>query len=149
MKPARVARERAQHDRQQHCDEGCDRADLERIAPAVEQPHGDIAAVGVGAEQEAPFPGRTDRHASGGDDIDLLAANVHRLGDVVVVGAGVGDVVRVHRRQQAQRDDHHEQCPGRERDSVAREGLHDLIIASLAAATLNPNFRRPRTGVHT
>ena len=38
--------------REDHRDQRRDGADLERVAPAVEQPHRDVAAVGVGAEEE-------------------------------------------------------------------------------------------------
>ncbi len=109
---------------------------FERVAPSVQQPHGHVAAVGVGAKEEARFPGRPDRHALRGDDIDLFAANAHGFGDVIVVGARVGDVFGVHRREQAQHDDHPKQGTKRGRDLVAREHLHEIIIASTLVGAL-------------
>ena len=69
-----------------------DAADEQRVAPSVEHPHGEIAAVEVGPEEVVAGERRPDRHALHRDDVHLLATLVDRAGDVVGVGADVGDV---------------------------------------------------------
>jgi hypothetical protein len=52
------------------------------------------------------------------DDVDALAVDDRRPGDVRVERVGVGDVVRVERRGEADRDDQQEQDQRRKRDPV-------------------------------
>ncbi len=98
-----------------------DEADLQRVAPAVEQPHGDVAAVGVGAEEELGVPRRPDRDTAERDDVRQLAVDQDLVGDVVGVGPGVRDVLGVDRRQQAQHDHQQEHPAEHQRDLVAAQ----------------------------
>ena len=86
-----------------------DEADLERVATAVEQPHRDVAAVRVGAEEVV---GRA-RSARSGCPVGLTMSTFLPPTLTVpvmfsVARPGVRDVVRVDRRQQAQHDDQQE-----------------------------------------
>ena len=108
---AAVAGEDADDDRQDHRDDRRDGAYLQRVAPAVQQAHRHVTAVGVGTEEVLRLPRRSDRQADRVDDVGQLAADPDLLGDVVVVGPGVRDVARVHGREQAQDDDDEEQAP--------------------------------------
>ena len=54
-------------------------ADHQRVAAAVEQPHHDVAAVAVGAEEELAVrlePLRADRHAVEGDHVRRLPSTL-------------------------------------------------------------------------
>ena len=81
-----VAGDQAEHDRQERRDDRGGDADHQRVAAAVEQPHHDVAAVAVGAEEELAVrlePLRADRHAVEADDVLLLAVDLDRVREVV------------------------------------------------------------------
>ena len=131
---AEVAGQQAGQGAEDDDDHGRDAADEQRGAPAVEQAHGQIPAVGVRAEEVAAAERGTDRHPVRGHHVRGLAADVDRAGDVVGVGADVGDVRRVERRQQARHHDHQEQD---------EKGLRHVVAPQPACRQLpGPDGRR-------
>ena len=91
-RPAEVARYQPQDDREDRRDQRRRDADQERVAAAVEQPHHDVAAVAVRAQEELAVrlePLRADRHAVEADHVLRLAVDRDRVGQVVRVDAGL------------------------------------------------------------
>ena len=89
-------------------------ADQQRVASAVEQPRGDVAALVVGAEEVVGrIPGRPDRRRRrgpspvvlGGITGTRLPVHDRRPVEVRLERIGVRDVVRVERRREAREDD--------------------------------------------
>jgi hypothetical protein len=62
---------------------------------------------------------RADRHAVEADDVRRLAVDLDRVGQVVLVRRGVGDVVRPDRRAHARQHQQDEQQPEEDRHLVA------------------------------
>ena len=88
-----------------------DDADQERVAPAVEEARGDVAALVVGAEQVVRrVPGRPDRRHAEPEPARLLLHHGRRVlplhdrraVEVRAERIGVRDVVRVERRREAE-----------------------------------------------
>ena len=104
-----VAGEQADDHREQRGDGRGRNADVDRRAAAVHQPDHDVAAVLVRAEQVLAVQPRPDRGAVGRDDVGLCAVDRYRVGDVVLVRPGLGDVFGPQRRSQAEQHDQDEQ----------------------------------------
>ena len=104
-------------------------ADEQRVAAAVEQARGHVAALVVGAEEVVlGIPGRPDRRHAEPKPLGLLLHHRNRLavddGRAVEVRAErirVCDVLGVQGRGERQQDDHEQQAEHRHRDPVAPE----------------------------
>ena len=122
-----------------------DEADLERVAPAVEQPHRDVAAVRVGAEEELPVPGRARSGCPSGETTSFVLPPTDLSVMWLADGRRVRDVLRVDRRQQAQHHDHQEQRAEGERGLVAPQAPQRQLVradAGLALDALAPEGLR-------
>ena len=144
-------------ERKDHREEDADRrradSDEERVAAPVQEPHRDVAAEAVGAEHEVAAgaePRRPDRDrrdelalddAALRDDVHRLAVDLDRVEDVLVVRAGVRDVMRVERRRRTDRDDEDEDGEREEREVVAAQPPPGEVPRAAAA-----NRRRLRSG---
>src|SRR5262249_54557248 len=132
--PRVVPAQRGRAGRERGTEGGRPDSNLEGVQPAVEQPDGDIASLVVGSEDV--FTARVpqlwaDRDTAGvelapdeaslRDDLDLLAVPHERLAQMVVVGAGLGDVMGVGARQRAQDDDDDEEGEEAQCDVVPPE----------------------------
>jgi hypothetical protein len=90
----------------------------------VEQAHHDVAAVGVGPEEELAVRLevlRADRHAVETDDVGLLAVDRDRVREVVLLRRRMRHVLRPQRRRQARQHEQDEQDPEGDRDLVAAQ----------------------------
>ena len=113
--------DRSQDHRQDRCDERRHQPDQQRVAPAVEEPHGRVAAIGIGAEQELALPGRPDRHPVERDHVRLLAVDQDRFSQVVLVRVGAGRAVGPERSRKTHRDHDEKQHAERNCSLVALE----------------------------
>ena len=108
-------------DGQERREERGEDADEERVAGAVEQAHHDVAAVAVGAEEVLAVPRRAGRHAVEGDHLDLLAADVQRVGDALGFGVVLATWSAYTGASSATSDEQEEQHAERQRGAVVPE----------------------------
>ena len=119
--PAEEARDDRDHGREHAGQERGRDADHQRVAATVEQPGRDVAALGVGAEEVVGrIPRRPDRGHAEPEPAGGLLHHRHRLPvhdrravEVRAERIGVGDVVRVDRRGEADEHDQHEDAEQR------------------------------------
>ena len=110
MKPPKKPAARPDDRRETQADHGRGAGDQQRVAPAIEQPRHDVAALVVGAEEiGAEIPGRPDGRVAEAQPFGRLLHHRHLLaiddddgveGGAERVDAGIGGI---DRRQQAQR----------------------------------------------
>ena len=122
LAPRKYPDHHAEGDRQEDGDERGRQPNEERIAAAVEQPHHDVAAVAVGAEEELAVRLevlRADRYAVEPDDVLRLAVDPDRVGEVPLARPRLRHVVRPERRGGAYGHQQDEDEPEQQRDLVA------------------------------
>ena len=119
-----VAGDHPQHDREDRGHERGREADYERVSPAVEQTHHDVAAVGVGAQEELALVGGPDGDTVEAHDVRLLAVDHDGVRQMVLRRGGVSHVLGPQRRRQAGQNEQHEEDAEEDRHLVALEAAH-------------------------